>query len=807
MNRPEVDAPILIVDDDAAARELLATHLGREGFEIREAATGEEALNLIAREAVGLLILDMRMPGMSGTDVVRRLRESPATITLPIMILTGKGDEYPLIESLGVGADDYLTKPIRLDELAARVRARLRSRRAAARQIRMASEELYRALVEHASDGILVSDETGRYVEANAAVCRMLGYTREELLRIFSPNLSAADDPLSPEDMDDRLADAVATGLLVERRYRRKDGTSLPAEVGFSQLPDGRLQRVIRDITARLVSEAERTRLIAAVEQTGDSIWMSDADGIVTYINPAFTRAYGYQSSEIIGRHGDALNSGRHDPSFFAAIWDSVHAGGNWSGTIINRRRDGGLLEVDSVISPILGADGRFAGYIQADRDVTHEHELERAMERDARERSAIETALARIDTAGTAEEIAAAACAAIKGLLRVDSIVVLALGEVEGSVLAVGGPLAAVFTPGMPIDAGRVAHLRDRGSGGPWYVAWQSDPYAGPRAEAILATGLLATAYAPLRNQRGVIGIVGLSSHDPATASLLVEQMPALASFASTLGALLGPKLEDRRRDAEGRSLIQGVLDESAFTPFFQPIVDLHSGLVVGYEALSRFSDEVPPDVRFAAAVRAGLGLELELTTMRAALATAAVALPPDAFLSLNASPGLITSGALRAVLGGAERSIVLEITEHVAISDYAALRIELTALGPSVLVAVDDAGAGYASFRHILELSPGMVKLDVALIRGIDKDTARQALLAGMVYFAIRRRIELIAEGIETAGELEVLRSLMVPYGQGYLLGRPQDGQGPGPWPTIVAVEITPAGARKSRRVTSAV
>jgi len=122
--------------------------------------------------------------------------------------------------------------------------------------------------------------------------------------------------------------------------------------------------------------------------------------------------------------------------------------------------------------------------------------------------------------------------------------------------------------------------------------------------------------------------------------------------------------------------------------------------------------------------------------------------------------------------------------------IDDYPALRHELAALGPTVRLAVDDAGAGYASLRHILELAPDFVKLDIGLIRGIDADPARQALIAGMGYFAVKRRLRLIAEGIETAAELKALRALAVGYGQGYLLGRPQDGRGPGPWPTKIAL-----------------
>ena len=203
-----------------------------------------------------------------------------------------------------------------------------------------------------------------------------------------------------------------------------------------------------------------------------------------------------------------------------------------------------------------------------------------------------------------------------------------------------------------------------------------------------------------------------------------------------------------------------------------------------------SRFADGTRPDIIFASAARVGLGIELEVATEEAALGAAAV-LPPEAYLSLNASPALIRSGRLGPLLAGLKRQITLEVTEHAVVEDYAALRRELAALGPNIRLAVDDAGAGYASLRHIVELAPNVVKLDIGLIRGIDADPARQALIAGMGYFAVKRKVRLIAEGVETAAELETLRSLAIPYGQGYLFGRPQDGRGPGLWPTTVSVD----------------
>src|SRR6185369_16885135 len=156
--------------------------------------------------------------------------------------------------------------------------------------------------------------------------------------------------------------------------------------------------------------------------------------------------------------------------------------------------------------------------------------------------------------------------------------------------------------------------------------------------------------------------------------------------------------------------------------------IVELDGGKVVGYEALTRFATEQDPSQAFAAAARVGLGVELELATLSAALHVAD-ALPADAYLSLNASPDFITSGKLAVLLAGKARRIVLEITEHVAIADYPGIRHAIELLGPNIRLAVDDAGAGFASFRHILELAPDFVKLDMGLVRDIDSDPARQA------------------------------------------------------------------------------
>jgi EAL domain-containing protein (putative c-di-GMP-specific phosphodiesterase class I) len=208
-----------------------------------------------------------------------------------------------------------------------------------------------------------------------------------------------------------------------------------------------------------------------------------------------------------------------------------------------------------------------------------------------------------------------------------------------------------------------------------------------------------------------------------------------------------------------------------------FHPIMDLETREEIGMEALARFGSipVKPPDRWFAEATALELGLQLELRTIKEAL-QGLPRIPDSAFLSINCSHRAAESPELAERLDGVEKRIVLEITEHEAIEDYAALAEALEPLRARGLrVAVDDVGAGYASLRHAQQLAPDMVKMDISLTRTIDLDAGRRALAAALISFAAETNMTIIAEGIETAGELQALRELGVRYGQGFYLARP--------------------------------
>jgi EAL domain-containing protein (putative c-di-GMP-specific phosphodiesterase class I) len=300
-----------------------------------------------------------------------------------------------------------------------------------------------------------------------------------------------------------------------------------------------------------------------------------------------------------------------------------------------------------------------------------------------------------------------------------------------------------------------------------------------GAHTAAFVAADIDIGAGAPIYAGDELVGLLWLGVSQPGRGSISARKSSLLAAaidYASILSAVAGPALADRRDVAATKSRLEQALTALEFHPVFQPIVDLESLAIVGYEVLTRFTDGTRPDLRFIEAASVGLGHDYELAAIEAALA-AAPHLPEEAFLTLNMSPGLVLDSGhrLRKVIRTTNRQLILELTEHVPIEDYATFRKAVEMLG-NVELAVDDAGAGYSSLRHILELRPAFAKLDISLVRGIDTDELRQALVAGLVYFALRSGCHLIAEGVETENEATALRRLGVEFAQGYLFGRPE-------------------------------
>jgi EAL domain-containing protein (putative c-di-GMP-specific phosphodiesterase class I) len=261
-----------------------------------------------------------------------------------------------------------------------------------------------------------------------------------------------------------------------------------------------------------------------------------------------------------------------------------------------------------------------------------------------------------------------------------------------------------------------------------------------------------------------------------PARARMIDELLAEAIDFAGVATGLLGLSLHARAERDRRRADMASLVRNGQFDAAFQPMVELAGGRIIGYEALTRFRDGVGPEARFAEAAGLGLGAELELATLATAV-EASSRLPSGTFLSVNVTPSLVLDSreSLADLIGRANRPVVIELTEHDAVEDYAALRSAIHGFDPEVRVSIDDAGAGFASLRHVVMLQPDFVKLDRTWVTGIDTDPTRQAMVAGLSHFARTTGCDLVAEGIEVQSERDALNDLDVRFGQGYLLGPP--------------------------------
>jgi diguanylate cyclase (GGDEF)-like protein len=227
---------------------------------------------------------------------------------------------------------------------------------------------------------------------------------------------------------------------------------------------------------------------------------------------------------------------------------------------------------------------------------------------------------------------------------------------------------------------------------------------------------------------------------------------------------------------DIERAQLLAVIDTPGAIMPVFQPIFDLRSQEIVGYEALSRFPADVgySPQEWFDLARKHGLAVEFEAAAVRAALEVPGR--PAGASLSLNLSPEALLAGRDRLNLPEDLSAITIEVTENALVTEGPELELALQDLrARGARIAVDDAGVGYAGFAQLVRVRPDVVKLDRSLVESVNVQPTKAAVIKAFVGFAQDTGALICAEGIETAGELRVVRLLGSATGQGFLLGRP--------------------------------
>ncbi|RMH51289.1 MAG: PAS domain S-box protein, partial [Zetaproteobacteria bacterium] len=305
----------------------------------------------------------------------------PGASTAELDALTGIGNEVGVLaRSLGgtiEGIEAAQREQQRLNEALAEQNRRLDAL-VAERTARL------RAVLEHAADGIVVADRAGVIRQANPALARIFGY--DDAAAMVGMELTE----LMPEAYRARLQERAGqealppVDLAVELEGRRRTGESVPLEIRVTEMEVGgeRLYLgMVRDISARRRLEEEQRRLAAAVEHAEDAIFVTDADGVIRYANPAYERLSGYSAGELLGRTPAMVKSGEMSRAFYRKMWPTILAGRRWRAEFVNKRKDGTRYEVDQSISPIKDDAGRLVGFVSVQRDITDEKKQREQLE------------------------------------------------------------------------------------------------------------------------------------------------------------------------------------------------------------------------------------------------------------------------------------------------------------------------------------------------------------------------------------------------------------------------------------------
>ena len=249
-------------------------------------------------------------------------------------------------------------------------------------------EDSFRAVFEQAAVGVAqIETKTSRFVMVNQRYCDIVGYTAEELIGLTIQEISYPDDlPANERNLKLLRAGAIRE-FSMEKRYYRKDGGIVWVELTVSamwapgEVPDYHIAVVV-DLTRRKKAEDELRKFSRAVEQSLSSVLITDSNGKIEFVNPAFTRLTGYTVSEAIGRNPNLVKSGATPVEQYQQMWQTITAGGEWQGQFQNRRKDGEYYWVSSSISAIKNADGVITHYVAIEDDITELKRIERALAR-----------------------------------------------------------------------------------------------------------------------------------------------------------------------------------------------------------------------------------------------------------------------------------------------------------------------------------------------------------------------------------------------------------------------------------------
>ena len=831
MTENNKDKPTILIVDDVNENLHAMMNILRDQYAVVAATSGEKALELAARKPQpSLIMLDIKMPGMDGYEVLRRLKSNPVTADIPIIIVTGLSESEDEAAGLKMGAADYITKPFNPDWLKLRILTQIELRRYRRKPVPPGMN------VDDAPQGhfsILIVDDMPEniheLISALSGQYRIMvannGPKAVELVQGTTPPDLILLDIVMPE-MDGyevcRRIKSTEAGNRIPVIFLSVRNESLEKVRGFSiggadyitkpfdideararihtQLELSLLQRFfeqkVAQRTAALQETMSQLRLHAQVfESSREGILITDGNNNLVAVNRAFTEITGYPPDEVIGKNPRLLASGRHDKPFYDAMWHDILNQGHWQGEVLSRRKNGDIYPEWLSISIVRNQDGQIVQYIGILNDLSKYKIAEERIQFLSNFDS-----LTHLPNRGLLRDRAQLALA---GAMRTHSPVALmyidldrfkivndSLGHSVGDQLLQalserltghlyaddtlchqGGDEFILLLPNTDVD--EAAHVARK----------MLDIIAQPfiiNGQRLTLTASIGVAEFP---QDG-------DNFEQLAQSADVALYRAKQSGRNTFQFFTRQMHEQAHEVLQVENELRQALEQGEFLLHYQPQVDTKTSKIIGIEALIRWQHPqkglVPPAHFIPIAEESGLIIDIGNWVLHTAIQqlvdwkNAGLPIVP---VAINLSVVQFRQDTLYQTVAQALRAskldpamLELEMTEGIAMENSErTIKVldQLHALG--VGLSIDDFGTGYSSLSYLKRFNIDKLKIDQSFVRDLGRDPEDAAIVTAIIGMAKGLGFRTIAEGVETQEQLDFLLEKQCDEIQGYLFSRP--------------------------------
>lgn len=797
------DSPLILLVDDNADMAAYLTNLLKKKYRVEVAQNGVEGLEKAMTFRPDLIVSDVMMPGMSGDEMVKSLRNIPDFLDTPIVMLTAKDNDALRLKLLKVGVQNYFVKPFSANDLSARISSLLEERQRFDRKYRD-SETRFQATFEQAPVGIAMVAPDGRWLRVNRQLCDMLGYGHDELLQKTFQDITYPEDLAADLSLVQQMLEGTLMNYDLEKRYICKDGTLIWINLSVSLIrnqdnsPDYFIS-IVENITQRKQAERELQLAATVYRAIGEAIMVCDRNKTIIAANPAFTELTGYYEQEVIGKKSNLLKSGHHDRQFYRHMWEMIDKTGHWQGEIWNRRKNGEIYLEWLTISTVYDTHGQIQQYVAMFSDITEKKQAEQTIWQQANfdpltglpNRNMFHERLRQeIKRAERDGELFALMFLDLDFFKEINDT----LGHDNGDLLLqetaarlkecvremdtisrLGGDEFTIIAVNLDRNAIIVEHIAQR------IVTRLAEPFTLGEEIVHISTSVGISIYP--NDTRNEIELI--KNADQAMYAAKHEGRNRHNYFTFELQQAATTRLH----------LINDLhkaVEEQQFTLYYQPIVDLKNNQIYKAEALIRWQHPqrglVSPMEFISLTEETGLINRIgdwAFRTVIQQLSQWRQTLHPDFQISINKSPvqfrnesnncnSLWIDELLHANLSG--QSIVIEITEGLLMESNQNIANKLLDFRDAgIQVAIDDFGTGYSSLAYLKKFDIDYLKIDQSFTKGLADNSNDFVLCEAIITMAHKLGLKVIAEGVETKEQYQLLVKMGCDYGQGYWFSKP--------------------------------